>query len=183
MTKNNEVWRDIEGYEGLYQVSSLGRVKSLDRYITNSLGYTLLYKGVILKPRVSDFFKYYTVQLNNKDRGRSKSVHRLVAETFIPNPDNLEQVNHIDENKLNNNVTNLEWCTPKENINHGTSIERRSEKLKQKVAKYSKCGKLIKKYDYMTQVELDGYDQGSVSKVCNGIRPHHKGYIWRYADE
>ena len=105
-----EIWKDIKGYEGLYQVSNLGRVKSLSRknhpkeefrnLITNSKGYLI-------------------VNLLKNNKGKTNKVHRLVAEAFIPNPNNYPQVNHKDENKTNNHVDNLEWCTNKYNSNYG----------------------------------------------------------------
>ena len=105
-----EIWKDIKGYEGIYQVSNFGRIKSsyTKRILKggkNKAGYLLvgLYKQGVLS---------------------RKSIHRLVAEAFIPNPDNKPEVNHIDENKTNNMVSNLEWMTAKENINHGTRNER-----------------------------------------------------------
>lgn len=113
-----EEWRSIQGYEGLYEVSSYGRVKSLERYKSNNGGIQLL-KEKILRPHNTKK-GYLTVQLRNK----RFTVHRLVAQAFIPNPDNLPQVNHKDEDKTNNNVTNLEWCTAKYNSNYGTAIER-----------------------------------------------------------
>ena len=113
-----EEWRSIPGYEGLYEVSSYGRVKSLERYKSNNGGIQLI-KERILKPNNTKK-GYLTVQIRNK----KFKVHRLVALTFIPNPENLPQVNHKDEDKTNNNVDNLEWCDAKYNSNYGTSIER-----------------------------------------------------------
>ena len=113
-----EEWKSIPGYEGLYEVSSYGRVKSLERYKSNNGGIQLI-KEKILKPHNTKK-GYLTVQFSNK----IFKVHRLVAEAFIPNPDNLPMVNHKDEDKTNNNVDNLEWCTAKYNSNYGTAIER-----------------------------------------------------------
>ena len=113
-----EEWKSIPGYEGLYEVSSYGRVKSLERYKSNNGGIQLI-KEKILKPHNTKK-GYLTVQFHNK----IFKVHRLVAQAFIPNPDNLPMVNHKDEDKTNNNVDNLEWCTAKYNSNYGTSIER-----------------------------------------------------------
>ncbi|WP_405101481.1 NUMOD4 domain-containing protein [Oceanobacillus sp. FSL H7-0719] len=108
-----KIWKDIKGYEGLYQVSKWGRVKSLKR---KNLA------GTYMKERMFDVYPnnqgYYMVKLSKEGKGRDVSVHRLVAETFIPNPDNKPQVNHIDGNPMNNKVTNLEWVTPQENIDH-----------------------------------------------------------------
>lgn len=106
----NEEWRDILGYEGLYKVSNLGMVYSMKRKKIMKLSKTE--KG------------YYKVYLMKDGTGKHKKVHRLVAEAFIPNPNNLPQVNHKDEDKTNNIVTNLEWCTAEYNSNYGTHKEK-----------------------------------------------------------
>lgn len=115
-----EVWKDVKGYEGLYQVSNLGKVKSLDRIRKqfNHKGIaTIKYKGKILKPQIKSGTGYYTVTLYNKQRkAKIKLIHRLVAETFLDNFNNYLVVNHIDGNKKNNKVNNLEWCTQSHNV-------------------------------------------------------------------
>lgn len=115
-----EEWRTIFGYEGLYEVSSYGRVRSLDRYVVDSLGNRRFYKGKVLSP-IKDKVGYLSVKLQE---GNKHNIHRLVAQAFIENPDNLPQVNHKDEDKSNNRVDNLEWCDSKYNNNYGTRIER-----------------------------------------------------------
>jgi hypothetical protein len=119
-----EIWKDIKGYEGLYQVSNLGNIKSLSREIICGNGRTLS-KEKIFKFRNCD--GYNRVHLMKYKKEKNLYVHRLVAEMFIPNPNNLPIINHIDENRSNNHVDNLEWCTQKENVNHGTAIERMSK--------------------------------------------------------
>ena len=116
-----EVWKDIKGYEGTYQVSSYGRVKSL------KYG-----KERILKSRVNSY-GYLHLNLCKNGKSYNKKIHRLIAEAFIPNPKNLPEINHKDENKLNNNIDNLEWCTHKYNTNYGTRTKRASEKTNKKV--------------------------------------------------
>lgn len=122
-----ELWRDIKGYEGLYQVSNYGRVRSLDHYIQgrNQYGaiFKILKKGKIVKPHKHCNTPYYFVNLNHKP----KDVHRLVAEHFIPNPDNKPCVGHMDCDVSNNTVENLYWCTHKENNNHPITRGRMSE--------------------------------------------------------
>ena len=116
-----EIWKDIEGYEGLYQISNYGRVKSLN--------YAKQGKEKILKDRISNS-GYKRVNLSKSGERKTYYVHRLVAETFIPNPNGYSEVNHKDEDKSNNNIDNLEWCTSKYNSNYGTRNERQSEKMK-----------------------------------------------------
>ena len=105
----DEIWKDIEGFEGLYQVSNFGRVKCLEHKCPGRYGLRTVKEHLMVQVRGSKGYSY--VSLSNMDRGRTFTVHRLVAKAFIPNPDNLPCVNHKDENKANNNVNNLEWCT------------------------------------------------------------------------
>lgn len=126
-----EIWKPIKDYEELYEVSNLGRVRRLPKRMTAYAG-----KG---RPRVECFSKmkilkgwiqeYKRIELRKNGVSKMFFVHRLVAEAFVENPDNKPQVNHIDENKMNNKQENLEWVTSKENSNHGTVIERRKKRL------------------------------------------------------
>ena len=114
-----EEWRPVVGYEGLYEVSNTGQVRSLDKY--DSMNRFL--RGRILR-LFTDELGYLRAQLYSNSKRKSFLVHRLVAQAFIPNPDNLPQVNHRDENPSNDNVDNLEWCDGKYNVNYGTRIDR-----------------------------------------------------------
>ena len=114
-----EIWKDIPGYEGLYQVSNYGNVKSLNYRGTKG-------KHKCLKQN-TDKYGYKVVILANHGKYKSYKVHRLVASAFIENPNNYPQVNHLDENPANNNYLNLEWCTAKYNINYGTRNKRAGE--------------------------------------------------------
>lgn len=125
-----EIWKDIEGYEGCYQVSNLGRLKSLERTVKGNNGGVYVKKEKILTPTINSSGYYHTI-LRKDGRNVHVYIHRLVAQTFIPNPDNLQQINHISEDKTNNRVDNLEWCSAKYNTNYGTANERRRETLKQ----------------------------------------------------
>lgn len=121
-----EIWRPVEGYEGLYEVSSYGRVKSLDRYDRRKC----FRKGRILIQN-NDGRGYMSVQLCVNGKIKKYLVHRLVSQAFIPNPDVLPEVNHKDENPENNSVTNLEWCDRKYNVNYGTRKDKvRESQLK-----------------------------------------------------
>lgn len=118
-----EEWRDIERYKGLYQVSNLGRVKSLSRIAIDRRGIPHYVNERILK-QTFDKDGYCLVGLHKNGKFRSCKIHRLVASEYIGNPHNLPEVNHKDENKSNNNVDNLEWCTGKYNINYGACLDR-----------------------------------------------------------
>lgn len=119
-----EIWKDIKGYEGRYQISNFGNVMSLNY---NNTG-----KPHLLAPS-KDKDGYYQVGLSMKQNRKYFRIHRLVAEAFIPNPENKEQVNHKDEIKNNNNVDNLEWATVSENINYGTRNQRVADALRRRV--------------------------------------------------
>ena len=164
----NEEWRDVVGYEGLYQVSSEGRVKSLKRKGRR--------KERILKHQI-DRNGYLRLNLCAGGKSRLLFVHRLVCQAFHENPDNNPCVNHIDENKTNNAARNLEWCTYEENNNHGTRNERASKP----VGQYSLEGKLIKLWPSLTEVKRQtGFDQGNISLAANGKRKQAYGFIWKY---
>lgn len=118
-----EIWKDIKNYEGYYQVSNLGRVRSLPRYDSNN--HRL--KGRILKTTIRS--GYYNLNLSKGNKRKSYQVHRLVAMAFIPTDDYSLFINHIDINRLNNKVSNLEWCTQKENVNHSSFKMRHRKKI------------------------------------------------------
>lgn len=122
-----EKWRDIEGYEGLYQVSDKGRVKSLPKMVSYPIGnkeFTKVPRGELIMSLSTTSRGYKQVGLHKDGKSKRVGVHRLVAKAFIPNPDDLPQVNHKDENPSNNDASNLEWCSAKYNANYGTARER-----------------------------------------------------------
>ena len=130
---DKEIWKDIPNYEGLYQASNLGNVRSLDKIVNagNQFGckFKITKKGKVLKQHINKYgYKRVTLIVDNK--AKNFQSHRLIAQTFIPNPNNLPQVNHKDENKLNNKVENLEWCDSCYNINYGNRNKLVAEKLK-----------------------------------------------------
>lgn len=188
-----EIWKDIKGYEGLYQISSFGNVKSLDRYIINKNGDKQYFPGKYLTQGISDSYLKVTLSKNNKQR--TFRVHILVARTFIPNPENKPEVNHIDGNKKNNKVNNLEWNTRSENELHAyrNGLAKPSNKQKQAVAKYAKenyskkvvqyslNGEFIKEWNSMHDVWRElGIRPSYICRCCKGLRNQTYGYIWKY---
>ena len=143
-----EIWKDIEGYEGLYQVSNFGRVKSLDRYVLRN-GNILFVKGIVLSQLNNR--GYLAVKLCNSGKYKNYFVHRLVACAFVENLNNYNEVNHIDEDKHNNDFRNLEWCDRKYNVNYGSRADKFSNSMKGKLAgknnpRYGKKGTMAGKH-------------------------------------
>lgn len=168
----NEIWKDIKGFES-YQVSNLGRVKSLN--------YNKTGKEQILTTNGKDKCGYLHVVLCKKGKHKDCFVHRLVADAFIPNPNNLPCVNHKDECKTNNVVTNLEWCTHKYNTNYGTRNERSAKARSKPVYQYTKDGTLVRSYPSIMEVERQtGYYRGPICNCCNGKNKTAYGYVWSY---
>lgn len=164
-----EVWKDIKGYEGLYQVSNLGRVKRVTT-------------GRILKGG-KDTNGYMMVLLCNNNIKSNKAIHRLVAQAFIPNPENKPQVNHIDENKTNNMVSNLEWMTAKENNNHGTHNGRISKSNSIPIiATNIKTGELEEFYGSRECARQLGLHNQSISAVLKGRLKQTGGYTFKYKE-
>lgn len=182
-----ECWKPIKGYEGLYEVSNMGRVRSLDRFVKARNNKKRLVRGKMLLFG-DNGHGYKIVNLSKENITNLCYIHRLVAETFIPNPDNLPQVNHKDENIANNKHSNLEWCTPKYNANYGSRNERnRLEKIEnygKKVAQYDLEGNFIKSYPSLSKVEEEnGFCPIAISNCCKGRRQTSYGYKWRFINE
>lgn len=185
-----EIWKDVVGYEGLYQVSNLGRVKSLDRYTVRRYKggktHEQLYKGILLK-NIIDSDGYFIVSLRKNKTAKLKKVHRLVCEAFISNPENKPQVNHIDGNKQNNKLDNLEYCNASENQIHSIkflgyrqskeTIEKRAKKQCKKVL----CVELNKMFDSAKEASLWlGLNDHAITHYINGQGKTCGGYTWRY---
>ena len=165
-----EHWKEIAGYEGLYEVSDIGRVKSLWHG-----------KEKILKP-LNNTRGYLQVMLCKDGHTKRLLVHRLVADAFIQNPNNLGTVNHKDEVKTNNTVSNLEWMSRKDNNNYGNRNKRVSEALSKPVQMFDKStGELLSTFPSTKEAErVTGINQGSISHCCNGKLKSAGGYIWKY---
>lgn len=161
------MWKDVIYFEGFYQVSDTGMVKNTKT-------------GRILKPYAGD---YYTVTLSKPGvKSTCRLVHRLVAEAFLPNPNNLPQVNHKDENKHNNSVSNLEWCDAKYNINYGNGKYKKTIRERKPVLQFTITGDFVKQWDSATEVERTlGWGHSNIRKCCNGMLSQAYGFIWKNA--
>lgn len=180
-----EEWRTIEETNGKYSVSNLGNVKRNEHYTIVSPTSTAFYKEKELKS-YKTVEGYLVVKLQTNGKAITRKIHRLVAEAFIPNPNNYPCVNHIDEIRDNNVVTNLEWCTIAQNNNHGTRKERLRKSSGIKVAQYDLAGNLIKIWDSVSQASqsFGTKTTSNIRRVCRGVpgRNTYRGYIWKYVD-
>lgn len=179
----NEVWKSIKNYENLYDVSNYGRVKRkiFINYVTK------INKEKILKC-VETTGNYLLVGLYKNGKGKTRLVHRLVGETFLNNKNNYKEINHKDENKHNNRIDNLEWCSKKYNLNYGTRNKRISKnnlnkpKSKfEKVLQYDLQGNFIKKYDNLCVAEKE-IKIRHIRECCDGKRKTAGGYIFKYEE-
>lgn len=193
-----EVWKDIDGYDGYYQVSNMGRVRSVDRIVNGRWGDTFR-KGIVLKQKTNNK-GYKMVDLHKDGKPKTYQVHRLVAESFIPNPNNNPIINHKDENKLNNHVDNLEFCTQSYNINYGTRNERSAEKntnhpsRSKPVLQFTKDGEFVAEYPSVAEAHRHtGIYQNNIYQCCIGnklkdgrgnyyTRKSTGGFIWKYKE-
>ena len=164
-----EIWKDIKNYEGIYQINNFGKIKSAYKKGNNC-------NNKILKVSYT-YNGYERVGLSKNNKTKKYLVHRLVAETFIPNPNNYPCINHKDENKQNNNINNLEWCTRSYNINYGN----RNNNLNKEVWQYDLKGNFIKKWKSTMEIQRSlGYKNQSISSACRGKSRTAYNYIWKY---
>lgn len=180
-----EIWRDIPGFEGLYQVSNHGRVKRLkhwknQRCLRNDKHcvYRELPEKIMCLRRTGGGGSYWGLSLAKDRKIHNRLVHRLVAQAFIPNPDNLPEINHKDCNGLNNHVENLEWCDRKYNINYADRTIKAAKACEKKVI----CIETGKIYDSLTSAAAEnGLLKSRISNVCHGKRKTTGGFHWSFA--
>ena len=179
MNNENEIWKDIDGFEGLYQVSNLGNVRSLDREVRHPRGGMCITKGKVMKP-VMDRCGYLQVGLHKNGKTRRFYVHRLVYVAFNGViPDEL-QVNHLDEDKTNNRLENLNLMTPSENSNFGTRTERSANARSKSVVALDEAGNVVFEFPSTAEAGRNGFNQGNLSACCSGKLRTHRGYRWKY---
>lgn len=178
-----EIWKNVKYYENYYEVSNFGRVRSKCRTIKQTCkGKEVLftYRSIILKPYLTNS-GYYVVSLSKSSVQKKFLVHRLVAEAFLENPNKYRQINHKDEDKLNNNVLNLEWCSPRYNIYYNDRAKKIGKKLGKTIFVYDKNYNLYKIFDSSKEASyfLKIPDRG-IRKACNRSNHLYKNYIWSY---
>ena len=184
---SEERWKWYPGYEGLYQVSTRGRVRGVDRWVIGRDGKKRFFRGRILNPKRNKD-GYLEVNLYLDGKLRTFKIHRLVAEAFIPNPEGKPQISHIDEDKTNNSVENLSYRTAKESVRLGTGIERSAaSRLNGSCSKPveaidPKTGRVVMEFPSMMEARRNGFNQGTVSACCLGKRRRHRGLEWRFKD-
>lgn len=190
-----EIWKDIKDFEDLYQVSNMGRVKSLERVVEFmywDFKKTMHIPEKILKPQLNKN-GYYVVHLSKGNKHTSKLVSRLVAEAFIPNIDNKPQIDHINTVRTDNRVENLRWCTQQENTDNPTSKEKHKKYYSEHIGSKHPCakkyiqftrdGELVKVWDSAVDVQNEiGIHQSHIGSCCTGNRQTAGGFRWKYYD-
>ena len=178
-----EIWKPIERYEGLYEVSNLGRVRGVDRMRKAAYGGMSRVSGTILLLRKNTTNDYLLARLRRDGKQTHHLVHRLVAEAFIPNPSGLPEVNHKDENPQNNIVDNLEWCDRFYNNHYGTAMERRAKTRGKPVTQYTMDGEEVTTYwSAREAARVFGRNQSTITRCCLGLQKQAYGFVWKFAN-
>lgn len=186
---NKEIWKDIAGYEGLYQVSNTGKVKSLKRKVYAGKEKMRWQYERILSENKTNGNGYKIVTLNKNSKGQNKYVHRLVAETFLKNENNYKYINHKDENKFNNCVDNLEFCTAQYNSTYNNlhirnGLKNRNNKYSKKILQLNDNDEIINIFPSISEASRQlNVSCQAISDCLRGIQLHSAGYKWKYANE
>lgn len=179
-----EEFVDISGYEGLYKINKLGEIKSYDRERLGRGGCIRKCKGKTIKWRINNRGYAYVALTDSNGKSTKFLVHRLVALMFLPNPNKLPQINHIDENPLNNNITNLEWCDNTYNQHYSKTYLKAQQStglLATPVNQYDLNNNFLNSYSSFTEAEkATGVDHSRISCCCKGKYKTAGGYIWKY---
>lgn len=179
---SEERWKWIPGFEGLYQASTWGRIRSVDRWVIGRDGRRHFSKGHILQPK-RNRGGYLRVDLWRNGKKHHFFVHRLVAMAWLNNPENKPQVNHRNEQKDMNFVENLSYCSAKENVTWGTGIKRRAASQSKPVEAIDpKTGQVVKEFASGIEAERNGFKHGAISQCCRGKRRRHRGFEWRFKE-
>lgn len=183
-----EIWKDINEFEGYYMISSYGRVKSVIRTVKSCdrIGGYRTVNERIMSTRI-DKYGYLTVKLNKDGHFKHCTIHRLLAQAFIPNPNNLPSINHKDENKLNSTISNLEWCSVQYNNLYNHRQEKIAIKLRENnktgkaILQFDACGNIINEFSSLRDLNRKlGVSRTEVRNCCIGNRSSYHGCMWKY---